>query len=56
MASFVQIMYPMGDIGARDQCGLLNAHFHNVFHNLIFYEPTFFSFQSCACNVLQLLL
>jgi hypothetical protein len=36
----------------RDQCGLLNTHFHNVFHNLISYEPSFFHF-SCACNVLQ---
>jgi hypothetical protein len=45
MASFVQIIYPMGDIGVRDQCGLLNACFHNAFHNLISYEPTFLHFN-----------
>jgi hypothetical protein len=28
-----------------DQCGLLNAHFHNVFHNFIFYKPTFLHFS-----------
>jgi hypothetical protein len=53
MANFIWIIYPMGDIGVRDQCGLLNARFHNVFHNLIFYEPKFFSFQLCVCSVLQ---
>jgi len=26
-------------MGVRDQCGLFNACFHNVFHNLIFYKP-----------------
>jgi len=53
MANFVQIIYPMGDIGVRDQCGLLTAHFHNTFHNFIFYEPVFLHF-SCVhvvfCN------
>ncbi len=41
MASFFLIIYPMGDIGVKDQCGLFNARFHNVFHNLIFYELVF---------------
>ncbi len=54
MASFVRIIYPMGDIGAKDRCGLLNACFHNAFHNFIFYEPAFFHFNyvhvmSCNC-------
>jgi hypothetical protein len=52
IVSFIWIIYPTGDIGARDQCGLLNAHFHNAFHNLISYEPTFLHFM-CACSVLQ---
>ncbi len=45
MANFIRIIYPMGDIGVRDQCGLLNTRFHNAFHNLIFYEPTFLHFS-----------
>jgi hypothetical protein len=43
----------MGDIGVKDQCGLFNARFHNVFHNIIFYEPTFFHFSRVhvvSCN------
>jgi len=53
MANFVQIIYPMGDIGVRDQCGLFNACFHNAFHNLIFYEPAFLHFSYVhvvSCN------
>jgi hypothetical protein len=53
MANFVWIIYPMGDIGVRDQCGLFNIRFHNAFHNLIFYELAFLHF-SCVhlvfCN------
>jgi len=45
MANFVRIIYPMGDINVRDQCGLFNTCFHNVFHNLIFYEPVFLHFS-----------
>ncbi len=45
MASFVRIIYPMGDMGVKDQCGLLNAQLHNVFHNLVFYKPMFFHFS-----------
>ncbi len=45
MVSFVRIIYPMGDIGVRGQCGFLNIHFHNVFHNHMFYEPAFFHFN-----------
>ncbi len=51
MASFVRIVYPMGDICVRDQCGLLNARFHNAFHNLISYELTFFHF--CCVHVMS---
>jgi len=40
MASFVGIIYLMGDMGERDQCGLFNVRFHNVFHNLTFNKPT----------------
>ncbi len=57
MASFIPIIYPMGDIGVKDQCGLFRARFHNAFHNLIFYEPTFFHFScvhvvfyNCCCE------
>jgi hypothetical protein len=34
MANLVQIIYPMGDMGTKDQCRFLNIHIHNVFHNL----------------------
>jgi hypothetical protein len=36
MANFILIIYPMGDMGARDQCGLLNICFHNAPYNLGF--------------------
>jgi len=39
MVGFVSIIYLMGDMDVRDQCGLFNVPFHNVFHNLIFYKP-----------------
>ncbi len=54
MASFIRIIYPMGDIGVRDQCGLLNVCFHNAFHNLTFYELAFFHFtyvHVMSCNI-----
>jgi len=38
MDGFVWIIYLMGDMDVRDQCHLFNVHFHNVFHNLIFYK------------------
>jgi len=53
MAIFVRIIYPMGGIGVRDQCGLLNVCFYNAFHNLIFNEPMFFHFNNVhvvVCN------
>jgi hypothetical protein len=53
MDNFIQIIYPMGDIGAWDQCGLFNVCFHNVFHNLIFYELAFLHFSHMhvvSCN------
>jgi hypothetical protein len=53
MVNFVRIIYPMGDIGVRDQCGLLNVRFHNVFHKLIFYELVFLHFicvHVVSCN------
>jgi hypothetical protein len=54
MASFVQITYPMGVMGVKNQCGLLNVRFHNVFHNCIFDKPMFLHFRrvhvmSCNC-------
>ncbi len=52
MANFIQIIYPMGDIGVRDQCGLFNVRFHNVFHNFIFYELVFFHFSHVHVVVL----
>jgi len=45
MANFFQIIYAMGDIGVKDQCGLLNARFHNAFHNLISYELALLHFS-----------
>ncbi len=52
MVSFIQIIYPMGDIGVRDQCGLFNIWFHSVFHNFIFYELAFFHFSHVHVVVL----
>ncbi len=43
----------MGDMGVKDQCGLLNVCFHNVFHNFIFDNPVFFHFNRVhvvSCN------
>jgi len=40
MVGFVWIIYFMGDMHVRDQYDLFNICFHNVFHNLFFYEPT----------------
>jgi hypothetical protein len=54
MANFVWIIYPMGDIVVKDQCGLFNVFFHNVLHNFIFYERMFFHFS--RVHVLQPLL
>jgi len=45
MANFIRIICPMGDMGVKYQCGLLNIRFHDVFHNLIFYELTFLYFN-----------
>ncbi len=45
MSSFVQIIFPMGDMGVKYQCGLLNVRFHNVLHNLTFDKPVFFHFN-----------
>jgi len=53
MAGFIWIIYPMGDMGVKDQCGLFNIHLHNVFHNLLFYKSTFFHFNHVhvvSCN------
>ncbi len=53
MVSFVRIIYPMGDIGVKDQCGLLNIRFHSAFHNFTFYEHVFFHFKCVhvvSCN------
>jgi hypothetical protein len=53
MASCFLIIYPMGDIGVKDQCGLFNVRFHNVFHNFIFYELVFLHFNCVhlmSCN------
>jgi hypothetical protein len=47
MAIFIWIFNPMGDIDVRGSMWPLNDRFHNVFHNLISYEPTFFHF-SCV--------
>jgi hypothetical protein len=41
MAGFLQIIHPMGVMGVKDLCDLFNVHFHNVFHNLIFYTCVF---------------
>jgi len=45
MVGYIWIIYPMGDIGVRDQCGLFNIHLHNVFYNFIFDKPTFLDFN-----------
>ncbi len=53
MASFVRIIYPMGDIGVRDQCGLLNVPFHKCVPQPYFDEPAFLHFNHVhvvSCN------
>jgi hypothetical protein len=53
MVGLVQIIYPMGDVGVKDQCVFLNVSFHNVFHNLAFDKPSFFHFNHVhvmSCN------
>ncbi len=47
MTGFIQINYPMGGMGVKDQCGLLTAHFHNVFHNFVLINPCFFISIMC---------
>jgi hypothetical protein len=53
IAGFIWIVYPVGDMGVRDQCGFFNACFHNLFHNLVIYKPTFLHFgcvHVVSCN------
>ncbi len=45
MASFIRIIYFMGDMGVKDQCCLINFRFHNVFHNFIFDKLMFLYFD-----------
>ncbi len=57
MVGFIRIIYGfMGDIGARDQCDIFNACFHNVFHNFIFNELAFLHFNHVHVISLQSLL
>jgi len=49
MASFIWIIYSMGDMSVKDQCGLLNVHFYDVFHNLIFYKLAILHFSHVYC-------
>jgi hypothetical protein len=47
MVSFIQIIYPMGDIGVRDQCGLFNVYFTMCSTTLFFMNLHFFISAMC---------